>query len=171
MPARTCARPRARCATWMRKLTSTHLYWATSTSTPAKWRGISIRYAVTQCVLDHGELRKWSAFLTISPLCLPIQGANLGQPEAADIITDEIYKDATDISCPVCGKGYSQLTHAVPWIPKALRRFTPARKNTRKWSTTTPQRTSRRKLRLRAASATPELLPGPWGPSCSTDSN
>ncbi|EGZ21855.1 hypothetical protein PHYSODRAFT_329750 [Phytophthora sojae] len=50
-------------------------------------------------------------------------GANLGQPEAADIITDEIYKDATDISCPVCGKGYSQLTHAVPWIPQGAQKI------------------------------------------------
>ncbi|KAE9116807.1 hypothetical protein PF006_g18952 [Phytophthora fragariae] len=32
--------------------------------------------------------------------------ANLGQPVAADITADEIYKDATDISCPVCGKAY-----------------------------------------------------------------
>ncbi|RLN62269.1 hypothetical protein BBP00_00004863 [Phytophthora kernoviae] len=44
--------------------------------------------------------------------------ANLGEPETSDITTDEIYKDATELKCPVCGKGYDQLTHAVPWISK-----------------------------------------------------
>ncbi|KAL4100100.1 hypothetical protein PRIC1_007897 [Phytophthora ramorum] len=50
-------------------------------------------------------------------------GANLGQPEAADITTDEIYKGATDLSCPVCGKGYNQLTHAVPWLSKGAQKI------------------------------------------------
>lgn len=49
--------------------------------------------------------------------------ANLGSPEEADITTDEIYKDATDIKCPVCGKGYDQLKHAVPWISKGAQKI------------------------------------------------
>ncbi|POM68902.1 Transmembrane protein [Phytophthora palmivora] len=49
--------------------------------------------------------------------------ANLGSPEQADITTDEIYKDATDIKCPVCGKDYDQLTHAVPWISKGAQKI------------------------------------------------
>ncbi|KAL3667146.1 hypothetical protein V7S43_008085 [Phytophthora oleae] len=49
--------------------------------------------------------------------------ANLGSPEEADITTDEIYQDATDIKCPVCGKGYDQLTHAVPWISKGAQKI------------------------------------------------
>eukprot|EP00644_Phytophthora_capsici_P009633 jgi/Phyca11/528877/estExt2_fgenesh1_pm.C_PHYCAscaffold_350023 len=49
--------------------------------------------------------------------------ANLGSPEKADLTTDEIYKDATDIKCPVCGKGYDQLTHAVPWISKGAQKI------------------------------------------------
>ncbi|OWY97978.1 Transmembrane protein [Phytophthora megakarya] len=49
--------------------------------------------------------------------------ANLGSPEQADITTDEIYKDATDVKCPVCGKGYDQLTHAVPWISKGAQKI------------------------------------------------
>ncbi|GMF37778.1 unnamed protein product [Phytophthora fragariaefolia] len=31
--------------------------------------------------------------------------------------------DATDISCPVCGKGYNQLTHAVPWVSKGAQKI------------------------------------------------
>ncbi|CAI5743247.1 unnamed protein product [Peronospora destructor] len=49
--------------------------------------------------------------------------ANLGPPEKADITTDEIYKNATDIKCPVCGKGFDQLTHAVPWISKGSQKI------------------------------------------------
>ncbi|KAE9266992.1 hypothetical protein PR003_g31932, partial [Phytophthora rubi] len=49
--------------------------------------------------------------------------ANLGQPVAADITADEIYMDATDISCPVCGKGYNQLAHAVPWLSKGAQKI------------------------------------------------
>ncbi|KAG6584850.1 Transmembrane protein [Phytophthora cinnamomi] len=49
--------------------------------------------------------------------------ANLGSPEKADITSDEIYQDATDIKCPVCGKGYDQLTHAVPWISKGAQKI------------------------------------------------
>lgn len=45
------------------------------------------------------------------------QSANLASPEEVDITTDVIYKDATDMTCPVCGKPYSELTHAVPWSP------------------------------------------------------
>lgn len=33
-----------------------------------------------------------------------------------DITTDKIYKDATDIECPVCKKKFSELKYAVPWI-------------------------------------------------------
>jgi hypothetical protein len=33
-----------------------------------------------------------------------------------DITTDEIYKTATEIQCPVCGKAFSELKYAVPWI-------------------------------------------------------
>ncbi|GMF11073.1 unnamed protein product [Phytophthora lilii] len=55
----------------------------------------------------------------------PILGdhANLGPPEVADSTTDEIYKDATDISCPVCGKGHDLLTHAVPWLSKGAQKI------------------------------------------------
>ncbi|KAL8003825.1 putative Ctr copper transporter [Plasmopara halstedii] len=49
--------------------------------------------------------------------------SNLGPPEEADITTDEIYKDAQNIKCPVCGKGYDQLTHAVPWISKGAQKI------------------------------------------------
>jgi copper transporter 1 len=49
--------------------------------------------------------------------------ANLGSPEVADIATDEIYKDATELKCPVCGKGYDELTHAVPWISKGAQKI------------------------------------------------
>ncbi|CAI5736827.1 unnamed protein product [Hyaloperonospora brassicae] len=45
-------------------------------------------------------------------------GANLGRPVEADISTDEIYKDAKSIRCPVCSKSFDHLTHAVPWISK-----------------------------------------------------
>ncbi|CAI5736811.1 unnamed protein product [Hyaloperonospora brassicae] len=45
-------------------------------------------------------------------------GANLGRPVEADISTDEIYKDAKAIRCPVCSKSFDHLTHAVPWISK-----------------------------------------------------
>ncbi|KAI9913649.1 hypothetical protein PsorP6_004859 [Peronosclerospora sorghi] len=50
-------------------------------------------------------------------------GANLGLPKKADIRTDKIYKDATNIKCPVCGKGYDQLTHTVPWISKGAQKI------------------------------------------------
>ncbi|CAH0481882.1 unnamed protein product [Peronospora belbahrii] len=49
--------------------------------------------------------------------------SNLGLPKKVDITTDEIYKDATDIRCPVCGKGFDQLTHAVPWISKGTQKI------------------------------------------------
>ncbi|UIZ29834.1 hypothetical protein KXD40_003386 [Peronospora effusa] len=49
--------------------------------------------------------------------------ANLGPPKKADITTDEIYKSATNIKCPVCGKGFDQLTHAVPWISKGSQKI------------------------------------------------
>ncbi|TDH67085.1 hypothetical protein CCR75_005346 [Bremia lactucae] len=49
--------------------------------------------------------------------------ANLGAPKKADISTDEIYKDAKSLRCPVCGKGYDQLTHAVPWISKGAQKI------------------------------------------------
>ncbi|RLN97782.1 hypothetical protein BBJ28_00022825 [Nothophytophthora sp. Chile5] len=49
--------------------------------------------------------------------------ANLGEPETSDITTDEIYKDATELKCPVCGKGYAELTHAVPWISKGAQKI------------------------------------------------
>ncbi|TMW62488.1 hypothetical protein Poli38472_005106 [Pythium oligandrum] len=42
--------------------------------------------------------------------------SNLGAPKQVDISKDVVYKDATDISCPVCGKGFSELKYAVPWI-------------------------------------------------------
>ncbi|KAG7398055.1 hypothetical protein PHYBOEH_011786 [Phytophthora boehmeriae] len=49
--------------------------------------------------------------------------ANLGEPKTADITTDEVYKDATELKCPVCGKGYDELTHAVPWISKGAQKI------------------------------------------------
>jgi hypothetical protein len=42
--------------------------------------------------------------------------ANLGPPVKVDITTDKIYKDATDIECPVCKKKFAELKYAVPWI-------------------------------------------------------
>uniref|UniRef100_K3WM27 Copper transport protein n=1 Tax=Globisporangium ultimum (strain ATCC 200006 / CBS 805.95 / DAOM BR144) TaxID=431595 RepID=K3WM27_GLOUD len=42
--------------------------------------------------------------------------ANLGPPVKVDLATDKIYKDATEMECPVCNKKFSELKYAVPWI-------------------------------------------------------
>lgn len=33
-----------------------------------------------------------------------------------DLATDKIYKDATEMECPVCKKTFTELQYAVPWI-------------------------------------------------------
>lgn len=44
------------------------------------------------------------------------QKANLGPPVKVDVATDKIYKDATEMECPVCKKKFAELKYAVPWI-------------------------------------------------------
>lgn len=44
------------------------------------------------------------------------QKANLGAPVKVDLSTDKIYKDATEMECPVCKKKFAELQYAVPWI-------------------------------------------------------
>ncbi|TYZ64745.1 hypothetical protein PybrP1_004288 [[Pythium] brassicae (nom. inval.)] len=42
--------------------------------------------------------------------------SNLGPPVKVNLATDKIYKDATEMECPVCKKKFAELKYAVPWI-------------------------------------------------------
>ncbi|KAJ0409920.1 hypothetical protein P43SY_005814 [Pythium insidiosum] len=42
--------------------------------------------------------------------------ANLGAPVEANLANDVVYKDATEMKCPVCDKPFTELKYAVPWV-------------------------------------------------------
>ncbi|GLE11808.1 hypothetical protein PINS_up024502, partial [Pythium insidiosum] len=41
---------------------------------------------------------------------------NLGAPVKVDLASDVVYKDATEMNCPVCNKPFTELKYAVPWV-------------------------------------------------------